>query len=456
MSKAKDSELGISQASGSKNSQPAHHSALDDMLNTDMVNEDDAAVARQEARNNGNFDDTADFGLYTTNTLSDPPSYESTLGNRLRCHAKLMRKRERDTKVTTVELQAHLTPVVVLEMLLVTLAVWWAWIFSAWAFNWFNPDSYLVRLLLLSLMLVNLIMSAFISESFGEQSFNFALTYVIIQVGRNAAAVIALHAHKLQKHFIRVLCWFSVTAVLWLVGGAIGGTTRNVLWTVAIVIEYISPAAGFYTPGLKKSVSADWDIHGGHLAERCSLFIIIALGESIVVTGDAFADMSHDPVGVVMFIMAFVGAAAMWWIYFHSASAEAIEYVENSPDPGSIGRIGYTYIHVIMVIGIIWTAVADRICIVHPYMVPHHYDDKMIEVAIMIGGPTLFVLGHAMFRRTFCTKLPVAHITTIVALLCATPISIFLPAWATAITTTTILVLLSIYESYFRCYLLSL
>ncbi|KAG0350319.1 hypothetical protein BGZ54_003898 [Gamsiella multidivaricata] len=306
----------------------------------------------------------------------------------------------------------------------------------------------------MALMLVNLIMSAFIGEAYGSQSLLFAGMYVLIQVGRNVAAVLALHGHKLQRNFIRLLSWFLMTAVLWLVGGAIGGTTRNVLWTVAIVLEYISPAAGFYTPGLGKSISTDWEIHGGHMAERCSLFIIIALGESIVVTGEAFREAFHEPAGIGMFIVSFVGATAMWWIYFHTASSEAAEYVEHSADPGKMGRLAYTYIHVLMVIGIIWCAVADRISMEDPYMVPHHEHDKMIYVAIMIGGPSLFVLGHALFRRTFCSRIPAAHLMTVAALICATPIGIFLPLWATALTTTILLVLLGAWESYFRCVIL--
>ncbi|KAF9996073.1 hypothetical protein BGZ65_008314 [Modicella reniformis] len=340
-------------------------------------------------------------------------------------------------------MEEHLTWEVVLQMLLVTLALWWAWVFSAWVFNWFNPDSYLVRLLLLALMLVNLILSAIIPGSFTDQSLLFAGMYVLIQVGRNVAAVLALHSHKLQKNFLRILFWFTMSAVLWLVGGAIGGTARNVLWTIAIILEYISPSTGFYTPGIGKSVSTDWDIRGGHLA-----------GESIVVTGKSFKQVLHDAAGVGMFVVAFVGAAAMWWIYFHTASTEAIEYVEHSDDPGRMGRIAYTYIHAVMVIGIVWCAVADRISIEHPHLVPHH-EDSMVNVAIMIGGPALFVLGHALFRRTFCSMIPKAHLVAIVAFVCATPIGIFLPLWATAVTTTSILLLLSVYESYFRRYILS-
>ncbi|KAF9897165.1 hypothetical protein BX616_006074 [Lobosporangium transversale] len=302
-------------------------------------------------------------------------------------------------------------------------------------------------------MLISLVMSAVISDAFHDHSLLFAGMYVLIQVGRNVAAVIALHKHKLQCNFLRLMAWFTFTGVLWIVGGAFGGVARNVLWTIAIVLEYISPALGFYTPGLGKSKSTDWDIHGGHLAERCSLFIIIALGESIVVSGDTFKEVIFTTTGCAMFFVSFSGAAAMWWIYFHTAWNEAIEYVEQSDDPGKMGRLAYTYIHVIMVVGIVWCAVADRLSMMHPHMVPHH-EGHEIDVAIMIGGPALFVLGHALFRRTFSSRLPKAHLVTIIAFLCATPIGLFLPLWATALTTTALLLCLGFYESYFRCHIL--
>ncbi|KAF9948823.1 hypothetical protein BGZ70_002045 [Mortierella alpina] len=458
---------------------PHGHNAFDDMLNTELVAQDDCEITRAEQteRAAGARDQKqTDFGspgfptpgAFSTNTLSDPPSYEAGLGGKVRLHAKLMRPRETAAKVTNVELffdlvfvyaisaiaesmEHHLTWEVVLEMLVVTLA--WGWVFSAWTFNWFNPDSYLVRILLLALMLINLIMSSVIGESFTSRSLLFAIMYVLIQLGRTTIVVLALHGHRLQKNFIRVLIWFCVTAVLWLTGGVLGGVTRNVLWTVAIVLEYTSAAAGFYVPGLGKSISTDWDIHGGHLAERCSLFIIIALGESIVVTGEAFKGVFSGAAGLGVFIISFLGAAAMWWIYFHTASTEAVEFVERSNDPGKMGRLAYTYIHVLMVIGIIWCAVADRLSLEHPHAVPSH-EGHRIYVVIMIGGPALFVLGHALFRKSFCARTPHAHFAAIAAFICATPIGLFLPVWATALTTTTILLLLAFYESYFRCVIL--
>ncbi|KAF9970347.1 hypothetical protein BGZ73_006948 [Actinomortierella ambigua] len=411
-------------------------------------------------------------GAASTTTLLGTrwSSSDDGLGGKIRLHAKVLRP-QGIAKVTNIELfydlvyvyaisaiahtmEHHLTWETVLEMLVVTLAVWWAWIFSAWVFNWFNPDSYLIRLLLLSIMLVSLIMSSVISESYGKRSLIFAGMYVLIQVGRSLVSVIVLSGHRLQKTFLRILAWFVVTGALWLFGGAIGGTTRNILWTIAIAIEYMSPAAGFYTPGFGMSTTADWTINGGHMAERCSLFIIIALGESIVVTGESFQEVLHSTAGVFMFIVAFLSAASMWWIYFHSASEEAAHQVEHSSDPGQMGRLSYTYIHAIMVIGIIWVAVGDRLALDHPYMVPADANQRLF-VAILLGGPILFVVGHALFRWTFCScRAPWGHLVAIALLVAATPIGLFCPVWATAFATTSVMFVLASWESFYRCYIL--
>ncbi|KAG0228923.1 hypothetical protein BGW42_001876 [Actinomortierella wolfii] len=480
----------VDSASASSITRPGQHHShgfLDDTLNLGEVEAGDRALERAEAQSHDGVVDVSGDGVgvggggvYSitpdtpgatsrTTLLDSRTLSEQGFGGKVRLHAKVMRPRGMG-KVTTIELffdlvfvyaisaiattlEHHLTWETVLEMLLATLAVWWSWVFSAWVFNWFNPDSYLIRLLLLGLMLASLIMSAVIPESFTTRSLLFAGMYVVIQVGRSLVGVLLLQGHKLQKNFVRILSWFVVTAVLWLVGGGIGGIPRNTLWTIAIVIEYLSPAAGFYTPGLGKSLSSDWEIHGGHLAERCSLFIIIALGESIVVTGEAFSEAFHTSAGIWMFIVAFFGAASMWWIYFHTASEEATEHVEHSDDPGKMGRLSYTYIHVLMVIGIIWVAVADRLSLVEPYSIPAQ-EGHELSILILIGGPILFVVGHACFRWTFCCRIPYGHLTAVALLLCSIPIALYCPIWATALTTTIILMMLSWYESFYRCYIL--
>ncbi|WP_178081352.1 low temperature requirement protein A, partial [Pseudomonas aeruginosa] len=66
------------------------------------------------------------------------------------------------------------------------------------------------------------------------------------------------------------------------------GQTRLALWFGGVLCEYIAPMIGLRFPGLGRSLTSDWTIDGGHLAERCQLFVIVALGESVLATGIAF------------------------------------------------------------------------------------------------------------------------------------------------------------------------
>src|SRR5919199_3874671 len=182
----------------------------------------------------------------------------------------------------------HLTVGGVLETLFLLLVVWWAWVYTIWVTNWFDPDQSAVSLLLVAVMLASLVMSVAIPEAFGERGLMFAIAYVAIQVGRTLFVVLALDkSSSLGRNFQRILAWFAIPAVLWVVGGLFEGGARYVLWVLALALEYGGPVTGFYTPGLGRSRTEVWTVEGSHLAERCQLFVIIALGESILVTGTA-------------------------------------------------------------------------------------------------------------------------------------------------------------------------
>ena len=87
----------------------------------------------------------------------------------------------------------------------------------------------------------------------------------------------------MRHNAIRILIWLCGSAVFWILGGLAEGETRLYLWIVALAIEYVSAAVRFWTPGLGFSSVEAWQVEGGHMAERCAGFIIIALGEAVVV-----------------------------------------------------------------------------------------------------------------------------------------------------------------------------
>jgi low temperature requirement protein LtrA len=207
------------------------------------------------------------------------------------------------------------------------------------------------------------------------------------------------------------LVWLSSAAVFWIWGGFAEGLPRLLLWAVALGIEYLSPAVRFWVPGYGASSIDDWTIEGGHLAERCSGFIIIALGESIVVTGATFADLTWTSDVVLAFVSAFVGSLAMWWIYFHAGAEAGSEQISNSSEPGRLGRLAYTYLHMPIVAGIIVTAVADELVLTHP---GGHSDLKTVLSSII--GPLLFLIGTVLFKRVVRGWLQPSHGVGIAAL----------------------------------------
>ena len=54
-----------------------------------------------------------------------------------------------------------------LRTLMLLLAVWWVWIFTAWVTNWLDPEKLPVRIALLGLMGLGLLLSASVPQASG-------------------------------------------------------------------------------------------------------------------------------------------------------------------------------------------------------------------------------------------------------------------------------------------------
>ena len=252
------------------------------------------------------------------------------------------------------------------------LIVWWAWIYTTWMANWFDPASPAVRAVLTAVMLGSLLMAAALPEAFGEQALLFAGSYVALQVGRNAAAALLLkRRHRLRDVFERLVVWSAASGVLWLAGATLDGDQRLVLWIPALALELAAPAAGYWLPRRGRAATTDYDIEGGHFAERCQLFIIIALGESIVVTGATASAAGLTSTVVLCLVVAFIETAALWWLYFGATAEQARVTLSTCDDPGRLARDAYTYLHLPIVAGIIATAVGTDLLIAEPHHALH-------------------------------------------------------------------------------------
>lgn len=297
------------------------------------------------------------------------------------------------------------------ETLLLTVAVWWVWVETAWLTNWLNPDHPAVRSMLFSLMLVGLLMASAIPEAFGDTGALFGVTIAVATVGRGVFATLAFRGSRPDHvhNFLRLTIWSAAASVFWVAGGFAAVDLRPILWSVALGIHLLAPAVRFRVPLLDASPVETWDVAGEHLAERVSLFVIIMLGEAIILTGSTFADVSLDWASLIAFIGAFASTVLMWLLYFNHAQAGGSRYLRDAPSPGPIARLAYTYIPVLLVIGILLTAVADELVLRDPFGL----DDAgtpLFTAALMCGAPALYLLGNAAFDRAIGRSWMRAHL----------------------------------------------
>jgi len=246
-------------------------------------------------------------------------------------------------------------------------------------------------------MLLSMVLSSAIPSAFGSGGLVFALAYVAIQVGRTFYTAWAREGlgRGSTTNMLRATIYFIASACLWIIGGLDADPYRRLMWWLgALAIEYSGPSTFFFVPGLGRSTVADWAISGAHMAERCALFIIIALGEGIIVTGATFAELDPTAPAMIAFLSAFVCSVAMWWIYFDVGARRGTELIENDDRPGLIGRQAYTYGHIPIVAGIIVIAVADEQVLTHP---SGHLEPFFITA--LIGGALLFICGAMLFKR---------------------------------------------------------
>jgi low temperature requirement protein LtrA len=333
--------------------------------------------------------------------------------------ARLLRDRSGEQRVTNIELFFDLMYVFAVTQLshyllrepsfggalrtaLLLGLVWLVWSYTTWVTNWLDPELMAVRLLLVALMLISLAMSAALPVAFAGFGLLVGAAYAVQQIGRTTFMVIALRGNQLGRNFQRVLAWCAVSGALAVGGGFAHGQARDLLWLLAVGVDVLGGIAGFATPGLGRSRTSDWTIAGGHFSERCQAFILIALGESIVIIGATLSGIEHITASAVAaFVVAFAGSVALWWLYFDRSAGASAKVIAASDDPGRLGRSAYHLIHPVMVAGVIVAAAGDEKILTSPSSIATASSAWMI-----LGGPALFLAGHAAFKFVVWRAVP--------------------------------------------------
>lgn len=190
----------------------------------------------------------------------------------------------------------------------------------------------------------------------------------------------------------------------------------------------------------------DWDISGSHMAERCGLLIIIALGESLLVTGNTYSHLVWTATNFYAFTLAFTSTVIMWWLYFDGGAEKASQVFAESDTPGQLGRLAYTYFHIPLIAGLILIAVSDELILMHPT----HLATSIQTVAI-VGGPCLFLVGNLLFKRELLGDYYRGHQLGIITILITTIFHASLSAIVLATLSTIVMLLIALYDNPEQC-----
>jgi low temperature requirement protein LtrA len=301
------------------------------------------------------------------------------------------------------------------------VAVYWAWNYTTWMTNWFDPDTSPVRLVLVFVMVASLLMSVAIPKGFGAYSLLFACAYSGLQIGRNSFVVAVTPRGVFNQNFRQILAWSVLSAPLWVAGGVVDGDAlRWVLWLGALGLDLAAPMVTYWVPGAGTTPMSQWQIEGAHFGERFQLFVIIALGETVVLAGATASGAGLSVAVVAALLLAFLSSAALWWLYFDQVAGTVFERIRaaTAEDRGQIGRDVYTYLHLPIIAGIVLVAVGDELVIAHP---GSELDDAGALVAL--GGPALFLAGLMAVAARLGQAQSLQRVVAVVALLAAVPLA---------------------------------
>jgi low temperature requirement protein LtrA len=347
------------------------------------------------------------------------------------------------TQISHLVIDADLSRASIAQAAFLLLVVWWAWIYTTWMVNWFDPGSAKVRLIVACVALTSLLMSAAIPTAFGSEAWLFAGAYVFMQLGRNVAVTTLIEpSHHLRLVFQRLIAWSCLSAPLWIAGAAVDESARPWIWGAALALDVIAPLVGYFTPGLGRALTADWDVDGAHFAERFQSFVIIALGESIVITGATASGRGLTPSSVLALGVAFFVTGSLFWLYFGEMAKGSMRTIAESDDPGGLARDAYTYLHLPIIAGIIMVAIADDLLVAHP-------SDHLTTAGVVMAtaGPAVYLLGESAVRLRMIGRVGPKRLICVVALIVLGLLGGDMSALALTICVGALLAILALWEA---------
>jgi len=301
--------------------------------------------------------------------------------------------------------------------LLILAVLWWAWVGYAWLTSVIDPEAGAVRGVIFVAMAALLIVSLCVQEAFGNLALTFALAIGVFRAAHIALFMLAgADDEGLRRSVIGLAVSTAIAVGILALASLFDGLAQGALWALAIFLDMAGP----YFFG-----SEGWKLVPGHFAERHGLILIIALGESIVAIGVGASGSLDLGIGAAAVLGVFL-AAALWWTYFDVValvSARRLGEAKPGREQNALARDSYSYIHLLLVAGIVLVALGMKVTI-------GHHSDRLHDVpaAALLGGLALYLLGLVAFRYRHIQTLNRQRLGLAIVLVLLIPVATAVPA----------------------------
>ena len=288
--------------------------------------------------------------------------------------------------------------------------IWWAWTQFTWTLNPADTQHPFVQALTLAATGAAFVMAASVPRAFESDPFWFAVPYVAIRL-IGLGLQVRVDQERDGSRPGMSMRWVTASLLglaLVLVGAAVDPDLRVWVWLAAIAADLFAAALA--------AGNAEWDLNPAHFSERHGLFVIIALGESLIVAGSAVAEDERSLDLILTAGAALVVVCLLWWTYFGWLK-DALEHHLAAAAPADLGplcRDAFSLVHFPLIGGIIAFAVAVEEVMLHP----ERAADATV-IASLAVGIGLFVGSSALAYWRLSGKVLVDRLTITAATIAA-------------------------------------
>jgi low temperature requirement protein LtrA len=308
------------------------------------------------------------------------------------------------------------------ETLVMLLAIFAVWFSTSWSATIFPVDQPRMRRLMLAVMLLGLFMNTSVTRAFTTSPWAFILPFLLIQLGRAFWMIANSKQARGRNHYFRMLLWLIAATPLWIAGALVDPGSRLLWWGLAAGGDTIGRWMAHPIPG-RRLHSENVPFDADHMLERCRLFLLIALGETVFTTGTAIAEAPITLMTLITGTLALVGTVALWSLSFGRSHRLILQHLEETTNPIRTSRYAVNVL-MVMVAGLIAVAVANEMVIIDPH------EHVFLALSLLLGGgPVLFLAAQGWYLSAILNVRSQLHWIGGVALLLVWLVTLALPAY---------------------------